>query len=170
MLYPTRLRSYHVAVAAEAYAAALFAQAGCDVSIQYGANQPGYDLIVSRGKGMRKVSVKGSQDGGWGLIQSFKTKDRTYHEAIDAWVEDHEDPSVLYCLVQFGGVAFGEMPRAYLALCSEMRDYLRASCGGHGYTSLRERYSWSRGKAVGTTDEIPRDWRITESRIAQFVT
>jgi hypothetical protein len=34
---------YHVGVAAEAFAAALFAQAGCDVSVQCGANQPQYD-------------------------------------------------------------------------------------------------------------------------------
>ena len=40
------MTSYHVAVAAEAFAAGLFAQAGCDISIQYGANQPEYDLII----------------------------------------------------------------------------------------------------------------------------
>ncbi len=32
--------SYHVAVAAEAFAAGLFARCGLDVSVQYGANQP----------------------------------------------------------------------------------------------------------------------------------
>ena len=38
--------SWHVGVAAEAYAAALFARCGYDVSVQYGANQPEYDLIA----------------------------------------------------------------------------------------------------------------------------
>lgn len=59
----TMFTSWHVAVAAEAFAAALFARCGVDVSVQYGANQPEYDLIVSQGERMLKVSVKGSQDG-----------------------------------------------------------------------------------------------------------
>ncbi|MDP2367870.1 hypothetical protein [Rhodoferax sp.] len=41
------MRQYHVGIAAEAFAAAVFAQSGCDVLVQYGANQPGYDLMVS---------------------------------------------------------------------------------------------------------------------------
>jgi hypothetical protein len=32
--------SRHVGVAAEAFAAAVFAQCGVDISVQYGANQP----------------------------------------------------------------------------------------------------------------------------------
>jgi|TARA_B100001971_G_C17796869_1_gene337375 hypothetical protein len=36
----------YVGVAAEAFAAGLLAYAECDVSVQYGANQPGYDLII----------------------------------------------------------------------------------------------------------------------------
>jgi hypothetical protein len=59
--------SYHVKVAAEAFAAAIFAQAGCDVLVQYGADQPSYDLVTSKDDRLLKVSVKGSQDGGWGL-------------------------------------------------------------------------------------------------------
>jgi hypothetical protein len=66
---PTTFSSWHVAVAAEAAAAALFARCGCDVSVQYGADQPEYDLVVARGPKMLKVSVKGSKDGGWGLTQ-----------------------------------------------------------------------------------------------------
>lgn len=41
--------SRHVGVSAEAYAAALFARCGYDVSVQYGANQPEYDLIAVSG-------------------------------------------------------------------------------------------------------------------------
>jgi len=77
------MRQYHVGVAAEAFAAGLFAQAGCDVLVQYGANQPLYDLMITRsGRGV-PVSVKGSQDGGWGLMQNYK-RGRTYHETVDA--------------------------------------------------------------------------------------
>jgi len=61
-VFPT---SWHVAVAAEAITAALFAQCGYDVSVQYGANQPEYDLMVAKGDRLLKISVKGSQDGGW---------------------------------------------------------------------------------------------------------
>ena len=62
-----KLSSWHIAVAAEALTAAQFARCGFDVSVQYGANQPEYDLIVAKGDQMLKVSVKGSQDGRWGL-------------------------------------------------------------------------------------------------------
>ena len=59
-----KAKSYHVGVAAEAFVAAQFARYGFDVSVQYGANQPEYDLMVSQGDLMLKISVKGSQDGG----------------------------------------------------------------------------------------------------------
>jgi hypothetical protein len=65
-----RISSFQIAVAAEAFAAGLFARCGLDVSVQYGANQPEYDLIVAKAERMLKVSVKGSQDGSWGLTMS----------------------------------------------------------------------------------------------------
>jgi hypothetical protein len=64
------MSSWHVATAAEAIAAAQFARFGYDVSVQYGANQPEYDLTIARGEKMLKISVKGSKDGGWGLTQT----------------------------------------------------------------------------------------------------
>jgi hypothetical protein len=72
-----RFSSWHVGVAAEACAAVLFARCGMDVSVQYGANQPGYDLIVARGDKLLKVSVKGSKDWGWGLTQSYLKEAKT---------------------------------------------------------------------------------------------
>ena len=50
-----KVSSRHIGVAAEAAVAALFARSGYDVSVQYGANQPEYDLIVARGESMLKV-------------------------------------------------------------------------------------------------------------------
>lgn len=47
--------SWHVGVAAEAYAAGLFARCGIDVSVQYGANQPEYDLVIVRGDKERTI-------------------------------------------------------------------------------------------------------------------
>lgn len=60
-------------IAAESYAACLLAQAGYDVLIQYGANQPYYDLVANKGeKKFYPISVKGSQDGGWMLAVKYK--------------------------------------------------------------------------------------------------
>ena len=87
------ISSWHVGVAAEAYAAALFARYGYDVSVQYGANQPEYDLIAVSGDKILKISVKGSQDGSWGLTQSFK-KDCDYHEAIAKWLDAHHKKTI----------------------------------------------------------------------------
>jgi len=52
-----RLKQWHIAIAAEAFTAGLFARLGYDVSVQYGADQPEYDLIVSKGDSILKVSV-----------------------------------------------------------------------------------------------------------------
>ena len=71
---------WHISVAAEAVAALQFARCGFDVSVQYGADHPEYDLIVAKGDSMLQVSVKGSQDGSWGLTQSFlKNADLLMH-------------------------------------------------------------------------------------------
>jgi hypothetical protein len=64
--------NWHVATAAEAIAAAQFARFGYDVSVQYGANQPEYDLTIRSPEGkLLAISVKGSADGGWGLTQGL---------------------------------------------------------------------------------------------------
>jgi hypothetical protein len=118
------MRQYHVGVAAEAFAAGLFAHSGCDVLVQYGANQPQYDLTISRDGRAIHVSVKGSQDGGWGLNQGFK-KNRTYHEAVDAWVAAHKNRGIVYCFVQFQGIKLGECPRVYLATIEEVAIQLK---------------------------------------------
>ena len=44
------ITSWQVATAAEAFAAAQFARCGWDVSVQYGANQPEYDLVAVSGE------------------------------------------------------------------------------------------------------------------------
>src|SRR5437660_1834897 len=87
------ISSWHVGVAAEAFAAGLFARCGLDVSVQYGANQPEYDLVVVKGDKLLKVSVKGSQDGSWGLTQSYLEK-ANYHGAVDAWLSRHKPRTV----------------------------------------------------------------------------
>ena len=151
-------------VAAEAYAAALFARYGYDVSVQYGANQPEYDLIVVSGDRILKISVKGSQDGSWGLTQGYK-KGNSYHDATRQWLESHHRHTI-FCLVQFKDTEANEMPRIYLASPQEIAERLNESAGGRGETILYEKHTWSsRAAGAGTTDRIPDEWRLTAERI-----
>ncbi len=158
------ISSWHVGVAAEAYAAAVFARYGYDVSVQYGANQPEYDLIAVSGDRILKISVKGSQDGGWGLTQGYK-KGCDYHEATARWFAAHHKKTI-FCLVQFQDTDPDEMPRIYLASPAEIADLLNASAGGRGETVLRENHTWGpRAAGSGTTDQIPSEWRISAERL-----
>lgn len=161
--------SRHVGVAAEAICAALFAHCGYDVSVQYGANQPEYDLIVARGERLLKVSVKGSQDSGWGLCQNFLTKGKAdYHEAIEKWVKRHKSLTV-FCFIQFNGIEVTEMPRAYLATPLEVGQRLRETAKGRGDTILHENHKWGAGAAgAGTIDKIPDAWRFSMARVEGF--
>ena len=155
---------WHVGVAAEALAAAQFARCGIAVSVQYGADQPEYDLVAVDGDRMLKVSVKGSKDGGWGLTQSYK-KNRDYHEAIDAWLSAHGQKTI-FCLVQFFECEFGEMPRLYLASPVEIADEMKKSRSGNGDTVLREYHCWgNKALAAGTEDVIPESWKFTKERV-----
>lgn len=151
------ISSWHVGVAAEAFAAALFARLGYDVSVQYGANQPEYDLIAVSGDKMLKISVKGSQDGGWGLTQSYK-KGCDYQEAIQKWLSNHYKKTI-FCLVQFKGTEDHEMPRMYLAAPVEIAEVLKKSAGGRGETILYEYHEWGpRAAGRGTIDRVPDEW------------
>lgn len=166
------MNSWHVATAAEAIAAAQFARFGLDVSVQYGANQPEYDLIVARGEAMLKVSVKGSQDGSWGLTQSQLAKigGAKYHEAVDLWLARHK-PRTALCLVQFKGVAMDAMPRVYLAWPSEVAERLKAASGGRGDTILHEDYQRGpKAAGAGTRETLPERWRLTMERADEMLT
>lgn len=160
--------SRHIGVAAEAAAAALFARAGFDVSVQYGANQPEYDLIVARGEAMLKVSVKGSKDGRWGLTQSF-LKNANYYAAVENWRSRHTRRTVL-CLVQYKSVAFDAMPRVYLATPADVGARLQDSANGRGDTILFENHTWGpRAHAAGSTEAIPDSWRFSPDRIEELL-
>ena len=116
---------------------------------------------------MLKISVKGSQDGGWGLTQSYK-KGCDYHEAIHKWLEGHHKKTI-FCLVQFQGTAEDEMPRMYLASPAEIAEVMNASAGGRGETILYEYHKWGPHAAgSGTIDRVPEEWKFTEER-AQYM-
>lgn len=159
--------SWQVATAAEAFAAAQFSRCGWDVSVQYGANQPEYDLVAVDGDRVLKVSVKGSKDGGWGLTQSF-LENADYRGATDKWLSRHGTKTV-FCLVQFKGTSVEMLPRMYLATPLEIANWLKQAAAGRGDTVLYEKHVWSsRARATGTTDEIPAMWKFTEGRLSQI--
>ena len=163
-----RIPSWHVGVAAESATASLFARCGFDVSVQYGADQPEYDLMVARDDKVLKISVKGSQDGSWGLTQSF-LKGADYHAAIETWLSRHH-PKTIFALVQFKGVPITEMPRVYLATPPEIAMRLRDTAKGRGDTILYEKHSWGpRAVGAGTTEEIPAAWRFSFERIEEIL-
>jgi len=161
------MNSWHVGVAAEAIAAAQFARYTYDVSVQYGANQPEYDLIAVSGDKMLKISVKGSQDGSWGLTQSFK-KGHTYHEAVQEWLSRHHKKTI-FCLVQFKNVDDSQLPRMYLASPEEIAEVLCKEAAGRGDTILYEHHEWGpTAKAYGTVDKLPESWRFTKERAEEM--
>lgn len=163
----SKMTSWHVGVAAEAFVAAQFARLTYDVSVQYGANQPEYDLIAVDGDRILKISVKGSQDGGWGLTQNLK-KGRTYHEAAQEWLSRHHKKTI-FCLVQFKNIPDFQMPRMYLASPEEIADVLCKEAGGRGDTILYEHHEWgATAVACGTTDKLPEEWAFTEARAKEM--
>ena len=152
-------------IAAEAYAASLLAQAGYDVMVQYGANQPHYDLVASKGLVFLPISVKGSQDGGWMLAVRYKQEGATYHDAIDQW-RAAQRPDVIFIFIQFFGVGVGELPRSYIARPAEIAAHMKTQCHGRGHGSLQEDYR--RNRPGGKYDhKIPSTWVFSQRRLAE---
>lgn len=162
-----KINAWHVGVAAEAFAAGMFARCGYDVSVQYGANQPEYDLMIASGEKILKVSVKGSQDGGWGLTQSY-LKNADYHQAADIWLKKHNLKTIM-CFVQFRNTSLTQLPRIYLATPQEVAEALKQSAAGRGETVIREEHHWSnRAFGAGTVDKIPEKWVFSKERVEEL--
>ena len=160
--------SWHVSTAAEAIAAAQFARLGFDVSVQYGANQPEYDLMIARDDQILKISVKGSADGSWGLSQS-RLSNANYHAAAEAWLVRHK-PHTALCLVQFNRVPFDQMPRIYLAWPSEIAARLKMASGGRGDTILYEEHTRGpRAAGAGNIERLPEDWLLSSVRMDRIL-
>lgn len=157
------MTSHQVSVAGEAFAACMFAQAGCDVLIQYGANQPEYDFVAMSGSIARRISVKATQLEGWGLIQSYK-KGRTYHQAADAWLHDQPN-DIVYCLVTFHKVPLGGAPRCFLATPAEIAAHHKTARHGEGHTTLYEDYTPQKGVGKDYRYCIPEYWKFTVQRV-----
>jgi hypothetical protein len=163
--------NWHVATAAEAIAAAQFARFGFDVSVQYGANQPEYDLMVTDGEEFLKISVKGSADGAWGLTQTQLARlgNADYQGAADAWLKRHK-PRTALCLIQFKDVPADALPRCYLAWPPEIAARLKSASGGRGDTVLFENYRRGpRAAGAGSVERIPDNWKLSQERVVEFL-
>lgn len=150
-------------IAAESYTACLLAQSGYDVLVQYGANQPNFDLMAVKGERKLPISVKGSQDGGWMLAVGYVKPGVNYHAAIDQWLSVQRN-DVVYVFVGFLNVVLGEAPRVYVARPPEIAIQLKLRCLGRGHGSLEENsptfYPRSKYK-----DKIPDQWLYSTKRI-----
>lgn len=151
-------------IAAESYAACLLAQSGYDVLVQYGANQPHYDLMAVKGEDRKlPISVKGSQDGGWMLAVRYLKPGVDYLAAIDEWLSVQRN-DLIYMFVGFLRVTLGEAPRVYAARPLEIAAHLKLQSSGKGRAVLREDtptfYPTSKHK-----DKIPDEWRYSTDRI-----
>lgn len=153
-------------IAAEAYTACLLAQCGYDVLVQYGPNQPLYDQVAVKGARRLLISVKGSQDGGWPLAVREKTKSLGYHEAIDNW-ERRQGAEVIFVLVQFKSVAFGEIPRVYVARPGELAAHMKEQCNGRGDGALEEDYRRDHPHSK-YSHQIPSAWKFTRERFEKI--
>lgn len=154
-------------IAGESYAACMLAQCGYDVLVQYGANQPDFDLVAvkdsSSAPRMLRISVKASQDGGWVLAVRYKDKNISYLEAADIWLQNQKK-DVIFLFVQFLGIKIGEAPRTYVARAEEIARHLKSQCNGQGYGTLHEDIRRDRPRSI-YDHKIPDIWTFSQSRI-----
>lgn len=161
------MNKYHVSIAAESFTAAMFARLGYDIAVQYGANQPEYDLIISKGGKMLQVSVKGTQEPGW-LLAPKKKSQSSVNEQIDIWLKGHNEKTIL-SLVQFRGIGLMNMPIIYLATPKEIASHLKKSYGGDGKGVLYQDKTYtSRSRKSGIRDRIPDAWLFSEARVTEL--
>ena len=150
-------------IAAESFSACLLAQAGYDVLVQYGANQPHYDLVANKKERFLPISVKGSQDGGWMLSVRFKKKGINYHEAIDQWFASQRD-DIVFFFVQFIHVPIGHAPRVYIAQPKEIASHMKTQCHGRGHGALQEDYQRDHPNSK-YDHKIPKEWLFSQKRL-----
>ncbi len=158
-----RMSQRQCEIAAESYTACLLAQSGFDVLVQYGANQPHYDLVAERNERMLPISVKGSQDGGWMLAVKYKDSTVDYHGAIDRWFAAQRKDTV-YIFVQFKHLQFGDAPRVYVVRPKEIAAHMKTQCDGRGHGALQEDFQRDRPKSK-YSHKMPQSWRFSIQRI-----
>jgi hypothetical protein len=90
------MTSHQVGVAAEALTASLFARVGCDISVQYGANQPEYDLVVVTHDKLLKVS-RGAKTAVGGSLNRSSRALTTTARSLPGWHDTVPEPYSLLC-------------------------------------------------------------------------
>jgi hypothetical protein len=163
-------------VAATGVAAAQFARCGFDVMIQAGPDKPWYDLVITKGGNLLKIGVKASDDGRWGLAESYllraahaNTKKPDVPHAIRMWLDTHGERTV-YCLVQFEGVSLNQLPRIYLATPADIARRMRESAERTGQPVLQEQYDWTSPETDATSIEaLPSNWLFSMVRIEELL-
>ena len=150
-------------IAAEAYTASLLARCGYDVSVQYGANQPDYDLIAVKSDRILLISVKGSQDGGWMLAVKHKKQGVTYHQAIDDWLK-RQRTGLVYFLVQYHDTDLNVIPRVYIAHAPEIANHMKTQRNGQGHGALSEGILKPGSKSM-YKHALPSAWKLTLGRV-----
>lgn len=154
-------------IAAESYAACLLAQSGYDVFVQYGARQQDYDLVAVKGKQSIRISVKGSQEGGWMLAVRYLKPGIGYLAAIKEWLKAQPE-NVIYMFVGFRGVSLGTAPRVYVANPQEIAEQMKSQSLGQGKAVLREDTPTFFPRAKHQ-DKIPSDWSYSTKRIDSYL-
>jgi hypothetical protein len=163
-------------VAATGVAAAQFARCGFDVMIQAGPDKPWYDLVITKGGNLLKIGVKASDDGRWGLAESYllraahaNTKKPDVPHAIRMWLDTHGERT-LYCLVQFEGVGLTQLPRIYLVTPADIARRMREAAERTGEPCLYEQYEWTAAESGFTTIEaLPSTWLFSTERIQELL-
>ena len=167
---PTKSASWPITVGAEGIAAAQFARCGFDVLVQAGRDKPSYDLVVTKGGNLLKVSVKASETGEWPLTSGYTRKTSEAYgirvdcrSAVDMWRAAYGSRTVC-CLVQFAGVALHELPRIYLASPDEIAVAMHATAARTGRCSLLEMYEWA-----GGVEALPEHWHFSQARVQELL-
>ena len=150
-------------IAAESYTASVLAQCGYDVLVQYGANQPHYDLVAAKDGKFLPISVKGSQDGGWMLAVRYVQPGVHYLQAIEKWLAAQR-PDLIYIFVQYMHVAVCGAPRVYIARPPEIAAQLSSQCNGRGHGALHEDYKRDHPKSK-YEHVLPDYWRFSYERL-----
>jgi hypothetical protein len=167
--------SWPITVGAEGIAAAQFARCGFDVLVQAGRDKPWYDLVVTKGGNLLKVSVKASETGEWALTSGYTRKIGETHgmrvdcrSAIDMWRAGYGSRTVC-CLVQFAGVDLHELPRIYLASPDEIAAAMHQTADRTGRCSLVEMYEWNTGNDRPGVEVLPEKWHFSHARVQELL-
>jgi hypothetical protein len=167
-----QLSSRQVSAAAENLAAAQFSLYGFDVLEQAGRARFVYDLGVAKSGGMMKVTVHGSLDGIWDVVEPYLEQtpagNPDYHRAIDRWLENH-GWRVTCCLVKFESADLRQSPKIYLASAAEIAEKLHEIVDNVGVSALCEEYAIVDSCGSRRVETLPEKWQFSQVRIAELM-